>query len=104
MKINRTKNDVRYLLSAFPDLRDDDSRLLANFWSRELQAQGISSKDIRGFELLALIAMKQLSTPESVFRMRRKLQEENIDLRGKAYEKRHKEVKQVQNDLGYGIV
>lgn len=101
MKINRTKDKVIYLLQRYPDLRDDDSRLVANYWNSELQAKGINTGKGRMYELLQMIAAKELATPESIVRMRRKVQEDMVDLRGAEYIRRHKEQKSVQEDLGY---
>jgi hypothetical protein len=101
MKINKTKDKVIYLLKRYPALRDDDSRLVANYWNNELQAKGINTGRGRMYELLQMIAAKELATPESIVRMRRKVQEDMVDLRGSEYMRRHKEQKQVQHDLGY---
>ena len=101
MKINKTKDKVIYLLKRYPDLRDDDSRLVANYWNNELQAKGINTGKGRMYELLQMIAAKELATPESIVRMRRKVQEDMVELRGSEYMRRHKEQKQVQQDLGY---
>ena len=35
----KTKDKVKYWLTKHPDLRDDDNRLCANIWSRELSNQ-----------------------------------------------------------------
>lgn len=85
-------------------LRDDDSALIANIWARELQQQGQNTKQMLAFELLAMVAMGKLSSPESITRMRRKLQNEFPSLRGLRYEQRHKEADNVQKELGYGTV
>ena len=85
-------------------LRDDDNALIANIWARELQQQGEDTKQMLGFELLAALAMGKLSSPESITRMRRKLQNEFPSLRGMTYEQRHREADNVQKELGYGTV
>jgi hypothetical protein len=101
MKINRTKDKVIYLLKRYPSLRDDDSKLIANYWNLELQAKGTNTAKGKMYELLQMIAAKELATPESIVRMRRKVQEDMTELRGVQYNRRHKEQKQVQQDLGY---
>lgn len=95
---------VKRMLSDHIALRDDDNALIANIWARELQQQGFDTKTMLGFEFLASLAMGRLSSPESITRMRRRLQTEYPSLRGETWEKRHKEQGQVQKDLGYGIV
>jgi len=101
MKINKTKDKVIYLLKQYPALRDDDSRLIANYWNAELQAKNISVSECRMYELLQMIATKELATPESIVRMRRKAQEDMVELRGEEYNRRHREQHNVQQDLGY---
>ena len=103
MKINKTKDKVIYLLKQYPALRDDDSRLIANYWNVELQAKNISTTESKMYELLQMVASRELATPESIVRMRRKVQEDIVELRGHEYNRRHGEQKTVQRDLGYNI-
>lgn len=104
MKINQTRNVVKRMLADHHALRDDDNALIANIWARELQQEGFDTKSMLGFEFLAWLAMGRLSSPESITRMRRKLQSEFPSLRGEVYAKRHQEAANVKKDLGYGIV
>lgn len=62
--------------------RDDDRLLLVEIWTREKK-----SKDLDGFfqELLD----GSISHPESIRRMRQKLQEKHPSLRGDRYDARH---------------
>ncbi|MFI0477803.1 MAG: hypothetical protein ACH349_01580 [Candidatus Rhabdochlamydia sp.] len=70
------------LLTDCPEARDDDRLLLAEIWIREKK-----STDLNGFfqELLD----GSLSHPESIRRMRQKLQEKHPSLRGDKYDTRH---------------
>lgn len=104
MKITQTRKVVMRMLADHYALRDDDNALIANIWARELQQQGYDTKQMLGFEFLASLAMGKLSSPESITRMRRKLQNEFPSLRGLTYEQRHKEADNVQKELGYGTV
>jgi hypothetical protein len=45
---------------------------------------------------------KEISHPSAIMRARRKVQEEHKETRGKVYAERHKQQKQVREDLGYG--
>ena len=49
------------------------------------------------FEFLKLYSECKLTSPESIRRMRQKLQEENLELRGKSWNKRQKLSKEVSN-------
>ena len=42
----KTKNEIIKLLTHDKRLRDSDSKLIARFWSNELQAKGIDVKKI----------------------------------------------------------
>ena len=44
---------------------------------------------------------KLISHPSAIMRARRKVQEEHPHTRGKVWEERHNQQKQVQEDLGY---
>lgn len=70
------------VLTEIPMTRDDDRLLLVELWSKES-----SAKDIAGLfnELLG----GEISHPESVSRIRRKIQEKHESLRGKKYDSRH---------------
>lgn len=70
------------ILTDIPATRDCDRLLLVEIWSRESQA-----KDVAGFmnELLE----GSLSHPESIRRMRQKIQEKHQSLRGDKYDARH---------------
>lgn len=73
---------VYSLLTDKPLCRDDDRLLLIEIWIRETQAE-----DLAGFfnEMLE----GSLSHPESIRRMRQKLQEKHPALRGDKYDARH---------------
>lgn len=73
------------LLGANPHLRDDDAKLIATIWLKELGGQEPVAK-LNGMQFLHIIANNQdLTSPESITRARRKAQEENLHLRGKKY-------------------
>tara|TARA_R110002012_G_scaffold16116_5_gene62757 strand:- start:10740 stop:11054 length:315 start_codon:yes stop_codon:yes gene_type:complete len=99
MRIKKSKDIVEKLLKEQPHLRDDDNKLLASVWYIEIKQMKLIPEHIYGFEVLSLIAEKMLSNAESIRRCRAKLQELNVNLRGKVYEQRHKEIKVVKDDL-----
>lgn len=91
------KQTVIDLMTEYPHIMDSDDRLIATIWNRE--SKGIESK----YELLKMLADGKLTSPESIRRMRQKIQEENPALRGLTWEKRHKKQKKVKQNLGYAV-
>ena len=100
----KTKDEVKNLLIQKPHLRDSDSKLIATYWFNELKAKQIDPADITGLEFMKLFADSRLTNIKTIERMRRKLQEEHPELRGKLYRAR-KEIIQDQwkKDLGYEV-
>ncbi len=99
MEITNNYEKIKRLLEIKPKYRDDYNALLSRVWYDEMQNKSLSAIDF-----LHLLNNKQLSHPESIMRCRRKIQEEHPHLRGKTYKQRKtKEVKSVQTELGYGI-
>ena len=98
----KTKEKVRYWLTKYPELRDDDNRLCANIWSEEIkQIKDIPDK-ISSF-LIAYAANKLTAAP-SIKRARAKLQEEEPELRGKIYNIRKGKIQdEWKKELGYEI-
>tara|TARA_R110002020_G_C15683198_1_gene719105 strand:- start:63 stop:359 length:297 start_codon:yes stop_codon:yes gene_type:complete len=83
MKIKNVKNDVKNLLINKHHLRDDDRKLIASIWYKEINTLNISAIDF-----LHLFADNKITHPESIRRCRAKLQELHPELRGKNYHKR----------------
>ncbi|MGK0464830.1 hypothetical protein [Clostridium sp.] len=81
--IIKVSDKVRYLLTNYPVFRDDDNKLIAKIWYSETR-----SKDLRDF--LIEFGDKNISSPEAIRRARQKIQEHDPSLRGKLYNKRHK--------------
>jgi hypothetical protein len=78
-------------LSKSPRSKDSDQVLIANLWNAELKR--IFNKpttEISAFDLLQTFVSGELSTTESIRRIRQKMQEEYPELRGSKYGKRHK--------------
>ena len=89
--INQIKNikaKVKQLLTDLPHLRDDDNKLIANIWHKQIGKEKI--KDLTAFDFLVHISEGQLINPESIRRVRQKIQEQNVLLRGKSYKSRKK--------------
>ena len=94
---------VENLLEHNPELRDSDLRLVANIWWTMLNT--IHKHKFQEYELdvikqfLEMYSKGELTNEQSIRRLRRKLQEENPDLRGKVYEKRHQKASEYKSDI-----
>lgn len=89
------KPKVDKLLGSYPHLRDDDNKLIATIWRSEVN----NIEDISGIKMLKIFAEGSLTSPESIRRMRQKLQEENENYRGENYAKRHKEKDNIKQNI-----
>tara|TARA_R110001606_G_scaffold287110_1_gene435265 strand:+ start:941 stop:1255 length:315 start_codon:yes stop_codon:yes gene_type:complete len=86
IQMKNTKGKVEYLLKKTPHLRDDDYKLIATFWWHEMGNE--KCKLMTGFDFLDTFSRGNLTHPESIRRVRAKLQEENPLLRGVNYKRR----------------
>jgi len=90
---------VEEFLTKYPKLRDDDNRLIANIWHKYLCSKDLVPKDLKTTEFLKLYSEGDIPSPTSITRCRRKIQEENPDLRGKVWDKRHKIAEEISKDI-----
>ena len=90
---------VKTLLSKYPEMRDSDKFLVTNFWFFELRNKGINVEEKPISEFLALYQQGLVTNSDLITRARRKVQEENPDLRGESWEERHKEAKDTRNTI-----
>ena len=74
--------------------RDNDMRLIALIWHKELG----DLKDLY-YPFLRKVAENKVTNFESISRCRRKLQEIQPNLRGEKYIERHKRQKEMKDDL-----
>jgi hypothetical protein len=89
MKIETFKNMktlVYQWLEKHPQLRDDDSKLVANIWAECIGRNNLDTLTSR--ELLQLFVNGKLPQFETIRRTRQKIQEQNAHLRGSAYTER----------------
>lgn len=92
---------VEKLLLENNGLRDDDFKLVANVWFAELASRGYNAAQMTGFALLQQYAVGKLTSADTITRQRRKLQEENVNLRGNKYQERQAKQSVVKKKLGY---
>jgi hypothetical protein len=95
-EIKRIKPLVKELLKEFPLTRDNDNLLLLKVWAEQDNTLRMN-KSFLDFSV-GMIAGKYMKF-ESVSRARRKVQEENPELRGKYYKDR----KELAEEIRLGI-
>jgi hypothetical protein len=79
--------------------RDDDQLLCCMLWSRLLTQKGIDVRKFSAYEFLLLYYKDELPMADTITRARRKVQEENMLVRGKKYNERHAKQAQVMSQL-----
>ena len=94
----RLRNVVKELLEEWPITRDEDSRLVCNVWWREAGGSNVVQK-LMAPDFMSKIVDGSLSSWETITRIRRKLQEEIPDLRGKKWDSRHNQQTNVISEL-----
>lgn len=80
-------DEVKDIMVKYPSSRDDDYLL----YSIYLHMNGYVKSDERFFDVFPKAKERGLPSYEGITRARRKVQEKEPSLRGKNYEKRHKE-------------
>lgn len=98
-EMSLVKDRVKYLLAAWPHLRNNDNKLIANIWNQDLLKMGHNNATLSASNFLALYATGQLSNAETIRRVRQKIQEENPELRGTAYSERQKQGEEVRKEI-----
>jgi hypothetical protein len=99
VEITKTSKKVKLILSKLPECQDDDNRLTAKFWRKELAGMGLDPFNITGSDLLAVLANGELTSSESIRRSRQRIQELNPNLRGKNYSERQKNQTDIKKQL-----
>ena len=86
-QFKKVKHIIEQFLTQDARTRDSDSLLIARVWYMQLGED--YSKTISAFDFLKLMSEGALINSENIRRVRCKLQEQNIALRGETYKKRH---------------
>jgi len=97
MLIKNTAKKVEAMLYKTPILRDDDNRLVANYWYKEIGPGLIDNMSIIDF--LTKYSTGQLTSADTITRARRKVQENNPSLRGEKWEDRHTLAQEMKEDI-----
>jgi hypothetical protein len=98
-KILNLQEKVERLLTKYPELRDDDKLLVSKMWDIELRKQNLDPSKTSINMFLSLYENNCLSNAELIGRARRKIQENNIELRGEFWYERHKEAELTRTNI-----
>ena len=90
-KILNLHEKVEILLKKYPELKDNDRLLVNKMWDIELRKMNLDPKITNMNMFFSLYENGKLSDADLIKRARRKLQENNVELRGKSWKPRHKE-------------
>lgn len=96
-KIKNLKGKVTQLLFDKESNRDSDNKLIANIWYSQIGGANIAK--MSAMDLLRLISEDQLSYPESIRRIRQKIQENDPLLRGKSYKSRKEKAEEARKEI-----
>ena len=108
MRINMQEK-VKRVLTENIHTRNSDVYLVYEIWSQEIMDNPKLVDDQNQINQIHMIDMfkmwkdKLISHPSAIMRARRKVQEEHPHTRGKVWEERHNQQKQIKQDLGYNV-
>ena len=86
-KIRTIKEEVQRMLEISKKSRDSDDKLVCNIWYKIIGKERTES--MSAMDLLQIISDGKLPSYDNISRARRKLQEDNVHLRGESYKERH---------------
>ncbi|QDP65224.1 MAG: hypothetical protein Unbinned2819contig1004_15 [Prokaryotic dsDNA virus sp.] len=95
--LKNNKEKVETLLKKHPELKDNDNKLISVFWLNEIGTETI--EHMTAFQLLQFVANSELTNPETIRRVRQKLQEQDPALRGQKYKKRKNNGNDTRNQI-----
>jgi len=100
-QIKNIKSEVIRLLTKFPHLRDSDTKLIATIWGSDIgkDENGLIAKQITAFLFLEQFANGKFTSPESIRRIRQKIQEQNEELRGESYKARKEHAQIIKQEI-----
>jgi hypothetical protein len=103
------KQRVTAILLKFPETMDNDRELIVRYWKQQItDEQDEARMDLQSIPYYTLDAFfasfmtGKFEHPDTITRVRRRIQEEYPHLRGAKYNERHKHQEKVKEELGYG--
>lgn len=99
-QILKTTDVVKEFLNKHPTLRDDDKRLVANFWNAELKSKGVDIAMLKASDFVKNYFLNgEITNPDTITRARRKVQETCPELRGDVWNSRKGIEKDVRKNI-----
>jgi hypothetical protein len=102
------KQRVTAILLKFPESMDNDKELIVRYWKQQItDEQDEARMDLQSIPYYTLDAFfasfmtGKFEHPDTITRMRRKIQEEYPHLRGAKYNERQRHQEKVKEQLGY---
>jgi hypothetical protein len=83
-KMKSIKEDVRELLELRKEYRDSDSRLITAYYYKKFGGKGYFNNKT-ALDFLRALSSGKFPLPDTITRVRRRLQEQNPSLRGDTY-------------------
>lgn len=104
------KTKVADILLRHPETQDNDRELIVRYWKGEIsELQDIARQKLGSLPhftldgFFATFMTGGFTSPESITRARRQVQEQNPQFRGKKYQERQARQDEVKKDLGYQV-
>jgi hypothetical protein len=97
-KMKSIKEDVRSLLLEHEHYKDNDQKLIAAYYYRHYIKKELPNVKT-AVEFLHDLADGKIPSPDTITRVRRKLQETEEELRGKKYKERHQLETETRNEI-----
>ena len=100
MKLNELANAKDLITSwliRYPELRDNDAKLIANIWAKTIGQERFDKMSAR--DLLQMFVDGDLPQVETIRRTRQKVQEQDASLRGKSYKGRHEQGSEITKGI-----
>jgi len=98
-KIKNTTAEVTELLRIYPEYRDNDERLVAQFWYKQIKEAGKTVDLMTGRDFLADYSKGLLTSGDCIVRARANAQRQHPELRGATWAERHKIANSVTKEI-----
>ena len=93
---------VAAILLKHPETQDNDRMLCVYYWQQQLLDTGRNPKNMDIADFFMAYTFTDLNDAQTITRLKRKLQMERPQFRGKRWAERQAKQEQVKRDLGYG--
>lgn len=95
---------VAAILLKHPETRDNDRMLCVYYWQQQLLDSGRNPNTMDIADFFMAYTFTDLSDAQTITRLRRKLQMEQPEYRGKKWAEKQAKQEKVKEDLGYAVV